>query len=62
MTDKCCDNGSIIWGIILLVVGALLLLGNVYGFNAWTLLATYWPLIPLGIGGWLILKEILRKK
>jgi hypothetical protein len=44
-----------IWGaVVLIALGVLLLLANLgLGFNPWTLLARYWPLILifLGIGG-----------
>ena len=44
-----------IWGaVILIALGAILLLANLAGgFNPWTMLARYWPLILifLGVGG-----------
>jgi hypothetical protein len=47
--------GRSIWGaVVLIALGALLLLANLgVGFNPWTVLARYWPLILifLGIGG-----------
>jgi hypothetical protein len=55
MKDK--DYGAIIWGAILITAGIIFLLSNVYGFSAWQIIGTYWPLILVFIGGWIVLKE-----
>ncbi len=54
------DNSSIIWGIILLIIGLIFLLSNVYGFNAWQIIGTYWPLILVVIGAYILLTGMKR--
>ena len=42
---------SLVWGIILIVIGAFFLLENV-DVEVWDLLALLWPLILIGWGAW----------
>ncbi len=41
----------LVWGIILIVTGAIFLLENV-DVEMWDLLARLWPLILIAWGGW----------
>ncbi|MCK4765760.1 MAG: hypothetical protein KAW12_26410 [Candidatus Aminicenantes bacterium] len=41
----------LVWGIILLVIGALFMLDNLgVDIDIWDILGTYWPLILVAIG------------
>ena len=51
------NQDDIIGGIVLIIIGSLLLFSNLYGFNFWTVLFTYWPLVFVIIGAYLILKN-----
>ncbi len=42
---------SLVWGIILIVIGAFFLLENV-NVEIWDLLAHLWPLILIAWGAW----------
>ncbi len=42
---------EIFWGVVLLLGGILLLVGNVLEFNVWQLL---WPLFLIALGGWIL--------
>ena len=42
---------SLVWGIILIVIGAFFLLENV-DVEVWDLLALLWPLILIAWGAW----------
>ena len=53
-------NEDIIGGVILIIIGLLFLLGNVYGISIWSLIATYWPLILIVIGAGIIFKNWRR--
>ena len=44
-------RGSLFWGAILILVGALLLLGNFLDVNAWSLI---WPLFLVVLGLWIL--------
>lgn len=58
------DTGEIIWGIILISLGILFLTSNVYGFNAWQIIGTYWPVILIVVGASILLRSYgcCRKK
>jgi hypothetical protein len=55
------SRGNIFWGIVLLLVGALLLLDNLGylgGVEIWTLL---WPLFLIALGVWILLGAYMRR-
>ncbi len=43
-------SGALTAGIILIVIGALFFLQNIYGYSAWRLIARYWPVLLIFIG------------
>lgn len=54
----------LVWGIILIVIGAIFLLQNA-DVEMWDLLARLWPLILIAWGGWKLyfgLKERQEEK
>ena len=54
-------RGNIFWGIVLLLVGALLLLDNLGylgGIEVWTLI---WPLFLISLGVWILLGAFFRR-
>jgi len=51
---------DIIGGIILIIIGLLFLLGNIYGVSVWFLIGTYWPVILIAIGSGILLKNWKR--
>ena len=56
------DNGAIIWGFTLITAGLIFLLSNAYGINAWKIIITYWPLILIFIGAWIIHEGMKENK
>lgn len=45
------NRDALAWGIILIVIGAVLLIGNL-DFDIWEYTARLWPLILIFWGGW----------
>ncbi len=44
-------SGALTWGLILISIGAIFFLQNVYErFSAWQLIARYWPVLLIIIG------------
>ncbi|HLE06719.1 MAG TPA: DUF5668 domain-containing protein [Candidatus Nanoarchaeia archaeon] len=60
--EPCCEkkHEDLIGGLILIVIGAAFLLGNIYGISVWLLISTYWPVIIIIIGLSIILKTRLK--
>jgi len=52
-----CDNGGLVVGVIFILVGVGLLLGNFFDFNLWDLISTYWPVIFIIIGASILIKH-----
>ncbi len=45
------NSGALTWGLILIFIGLIFFLQNVYAhFSAWQLIARYWPVILIIIG------------
>ena len=44
-------RGTLFWGIALILVGFLLLVGALFRVNAWDLI---WPLFLIALGGWIL--------
>lgn len=44
-------RNQLFWGLVLMVLGTALLLGNVFEFNVWDYL---WPLIFIALGAWIL--------
>ena len=44
-------RNQLFWGLVLMVFGVALLLGNVFEFNVWDYL---WPLIFIALGAWIL--------
>ena len=42
---------TLVWGIILIVIGAVFLLHNI-NFDIWEFIARLWPIILIAWGGW----------
>ncbi|MFA5406760.1 MAG: DUF5668 domain-containing protein [Candidatus Nanoarchaeia archaeon] len=51
------DHGEMLGGLILVIIGLLFLLGNVYGVSVWSLFATYWPVILIIAGASILIKH-----
>lgn len=51
------DAGGFIVGLIFIMVGVGLLLGNVYGFDLWSVIWDYWPVIFIIIGVSILVKH-----
>jgi predicted membrane protein len=47
------NRSAIFFGGTLIAVGLLFLAGNLFNFNVW---AVAWPLVLIGLGGWLLLR------
>lgn len=44
-------SGALVWGLILISIGLIFFLQNVYEhFSAWQIIARYWPVILMIIG------------
>ncbi len=44
-------SGALTWGLILISIGVIFFLQNVYEhFSAWQLIARYWPMLLIIIG------------
>ncbi len=43
-------SGALTAGLILIVIGLIFFLQNVYDYQAWRLIADYWPIILIIIG------------
>lgn len=57
MSTKSMGAGSLIFGLILICIGTLFLLRNWYGiYWAWSLLATWWPLLFIAFGLWKVIR------
>jgi hypothetical protein len=54
-------SGSIFWGILLIVLGGILLLGN-FEVISYKKIFDFWPLIVIVIGGKLILDYLSQNK
>jgi hypothetical protein len=52
-------NGAIFWGSLIILIGAALLLGNLFTVNIWPYL---WPLGLVFIGVWIIGASLMRPK
>lgn len=50
------DSGRLLWGVGLLALGLMLLLGN-FGFGSWIGWDRWWPLILIGVGLWIMLRR-----
>lgn len=50
-------NGNIIGGLILIVLGAIFSFKTFFDINLFRYLANMWPLVLIGLGVWIILKE-----
>ena len=59
MSEKKGDR-VITFGIMTSLIGVLFLISNIFNYNAWELINTYWPLILIGVGAWVIIKELRR--
>ncbi len=59
MSEKKGDR-VITFGIMTSLIGVLFLISNIFDYNAWELISTYWPLILIGVGAWVIIKELRR--
>jgi hypothetical protein len=44
-------KSTLFWGIVLILIGFLLLVGNILNVNAWDLI---WPLVLIGFGVWML--------
>ena len=54
---------SLFWGIVLLLIGALFLMGNLgVDINVWDVLGDYWPVILIAIGAKNIWQHYSTKK
>ncbi len=62
MSEK--KGETIIWGIIIIILGLLFLSKNLgwTDLNIWDITTTYWPLILIYIGGRNIIVYIKHKK
>lgn len=45
----------LIWGGILILIGIIFLADNLFNVNLWPVVWRLWPLVVIGIGGWLLL-------
>jgi hypothetical protein len=53
-------GGSVAGGLALIVIGAVLLSNTLFGFSL-TWLKEWWPVIPVGLGVWLVFRGIQEK-
>jgi hypothetical protein len=60
MTTKA-KKDSLVWGIILVVIGLIFLLDNI-NFNIWGYVARLWPLILIIWGAWKLYFGILESR
>ncbi len=51
-----CSRGQLIFGSLVLLLGIVLLIGNVFEINVW---AFCWPILIIAIGVWLIIRPQL---
>mgnify|MGYP006306342415 CR=1 FL=1 len=51
------EGEHLVGGLILIALGVILLLSNLYDFSFWALLSTYWPVIFIIIGGSILIKH-----
>ena len=47
------NRSAVFLGLVLVVIGALFLVGNLFHVDAWSL---FWPLALVALGGWLLLR------
>ena len=52
-------SGAIFWGSLIILVGAALMVGNVFGVSVWPYL---WPVALIFIGAWFLVGSQLRPK
>ena len=52
------------WGIILIIIGVIILLGNIHitRWDAWEFIARLWPLILIVWGAWKLYYGIKEKQ
>lgn len=50
------------WGIVLILLGALLLLGNLGLFGAFDVWALFWPLALIALGAWVLMGVLYRAR
>ena len=55
--SKLVRKDEVVAGIILVVIGLLILISNLFGINVWFVLFTYWPVIFIIIGAWVIIRN-----
>lgn len=47
------DGGHLLWGIVLLALGLMFLLGN-FGYGTWFGWGRWWPVLLIALGVWLL--------
>ncbi len=52
-------RGSLFWGILILLVGIGLLIGNIFQVNVWNII---WPLAIVLLGAWLLLGPVISRR
>ncbi len=50
-------KGRILLGALLILAGILFLLSNVFGYDWYKLVETYWPTALIVLGAWIIIKD-----
>ncbi|MFO7865972.1 MAG: DUF5668 domain-containing protein [Candidatus Aminicenantes bacterium] len=63
MTTKA-KQDSLIWGVILIVIGLIFFLDNI-NFNVWRAVARFWPVVLIAWGAWKLyygIKDTRKKR
>ena len=50
-------NGNMVGGLILIILGAIFSFKTFFDINLFSYLKNMWPLILIGLGVWIIVKE-----
>ncbi len=52
-------RGSLFWGGLILLIGIVLLVGNIFRVDAWNII---WPLAIVFVGAWLLLRPAIARR
>lgn len=50
-------NGNIVGGLVLIILGAIFSFKTFFNINLFSYIANMWPLVLIGLGVWIIVKE-----